>query len=446
MKFFLLILIFNFNSLYAVEHRVMQADLDLEVKLTSLALEIGQEISDELEEKGIENLSEAQGDVVEIMQRKAINYAHAYDQFYSKKFEGEYKKGFFVELVNKINWHEIFLSTKELLKNSMGIFKIYGKGYIVAFIVGSALEYTSYYLFALFNLKLVLSVAVLIPYGKTLLLLPVQYHEFVHRKKMRKILGSRARYNAFLSKRREIKKKLRLTGPQKILFPLLEDLEEQGLKAAAISKESTIGKVLKSAKRTFGLEVSGLDLYNLKKFLEENKISDASIDYVVNSPLPNYLKTGIVSQLLLEDPESNIRAGFLAEFSDSIIDLKAGVDQKAIKKWVRDLLNRPSVEEIRVLMANLPNGVDSRAAVVAWERHILPHYANEFNISYQQFRNLKKEMLLFKDQVLEKSGMNPQEFFEVFDRHFVKALKVNLNQCLEPEEMILKILLRGSVS
>lgn len=437
------------SQILAVEHRDLMRELDFEFKLTSLALEVGDELTRELKAKNAidPNTHEvvlSQQELIDTLQKKAMDYARAYEEFYAIKYEGNYKKGAFTELMNKVNWREVFFATKDVLKNSTSILKLYGVGYILAFIAGSVVEYSSYFFMAMLDMKLLLSVALFIPYGKTLLLLPVKYHEFVHRKRMQKLLGSKAKYNAFLAHRKELKEKLRLTSPKKFLFPLIEDLEEQSLKVATLSRESIPGKLLTGARRAMGFEVKGLDFHNLKIFMQKHDLNDATFDYVRLSPLPNYLKTGLISQMIIESSPSPIRAAFLAEFNDYLVDLVPTGNKGPAKEWIKELLDKPSVEKIRRLMANLPPGVDPKMAALSWEKFILPHYSREFNVGYLKYRRLLKEILLFKDQVLARESMDQKEFFELFDSHLSKALKLNLNQCTEPEESILRVLLKAT--
>lgn len=432
-----------FFSSHAVEHRQLMKDLDFEVKLTGLILEMGQEISREIPNSPNHNLSHQE--IIDLLHNKAVKYAVAYDSYYAAKYQGQYEKGSFTKLIRKINWHEIFLATKEHLKNSAGIIKLYGAGYILAFMVGTVIEYASYYFLALFNLKILLSAAVFIPYGNGLLIFPLKYEEFVHRKKMREILGGKEKYNAFVAYRKELRDNLKLTSPKKILYPLIEGLEEKSIKAAAISPKSSAGKLLSSAKRAMGFETIDLDYQNIKLFLKNHSISNQAIDYILDSPMPEYIKTGLISQNILESSNSNIRSKFLSHFNEFLVDIKPQGHRDDVKKWLKEMYDKPSVEKIRRLMANLPEGVEPKMVAQAWDKFILPHYSREFNISYFQYRRLKQEVLLFKDQVLQKENINQEEFFEIFDKHLTKALKFNLKQCEVPEETVLKVLLRGSL-
>lgn len=424
--------------------RQLQKELDFNVEFASIILRIGHQIDEEISKSPNKNarledfLDLEHEKIEEILKKRIMEFAEFYEKNITLPTE---HKGLFRRYFPLFQWRNV----ADFLKTSMvgleGFFKKKGIGVAIGIGLGIICEYSSYFLLYQFGLPQFIPIAMATPYGTILTGGPLVFNYFKMKKKIRKLLGGRQAFKAYRQQLKESYKKLQMKSPDQILFPLkdFKSASEDTVNALVLSKSTWWDAFLTK----IGLNPKRLSYPTLKLFMVMHNIDSKAIRWIREQEgLPYYIKTALITDHILKTSPEDVKAKFITRFASHIVEVKRAPYWAELKDWTLQVMAARDMKTIRGLMADIPPGVSPHQIVEVWERIILPHYATNFEMSYNGYRRLKEEVTLLKAMVIDDGSTNwNSRFYTEFERRLGRALRVELTTCETPEKNILIYLL-----
>lgn len=424
--------------------RKIKSDIDFSVEFTSLILRVGQQIDDDLKEKGsvqdarVDDFLYATDSKIESILKEKVSY---YAQFYEENIDipkGKIEK--FKYYLSRVNWSELIPIIKKSFVGLSGFFKRKGVGIVVAMFVGQVMEYTVYFSLYTLGLSKLIPLSMAIPYGTLLTLVPSVEERFRIKRKMTALLGGRDQYRAYQLQMKKSLEKLKMKKQDQILFPLrLPDTPEDAVDALVLSKKSWWHSLL----TRLGLNPKDLSYPSLNLYMLMNQIEDEYIIWVKDSDaLTHPMKTALIVEHLMTTLDGKDRLKFQKRFANNFTQVKRSHYWRALEDWTLEIMQAKNVDDIRRQMASIPYGVTPQQILELWENIILPHYSTSLDFKYTSYRRLKEKITLLKGLSYQENQPNWNKiFFEKFDEILLDSLKIALPPCKHPEGKALKILL-----
>lgn len=422
----------------------LKKELDFQVEFSSLILRVGSQIDRDISGSNKpatydQVIKLEEGKLEKILQSRVMEFAKFYEEKITLPTE---KKGLFRKYFPLLQFNNIADMLKQTMIGLSGFFKKKGIGVALGIGLGVVTEYSSYFVLYASGLPQLIPVAMAIPYGTTFTAVPSIFNHFKLRNRLRNVLGGKMPYKAFLRQKKEALKKLKMKSPDQILFPLsnLPSSSEGTVNALVLSKKTWIDNFLLK----LGMNPKRLSYPTLKLFTLMNGIDSPAIKWVRDHEgIPYYLKTALISDLILKSEDETIKNKFITKFSGSFVEINRAPYWVDLKDWTLKVMEAKKIEQILELMAQIPQGVPPEQIMELWEKIILPHYATEFDMGYGSYRRLKEQITLVKAYVESNPSPNwNSQFYREFSTRMQSALKVSIPTCKSPETTILKYLLK----
>ncbi|CAM9911225.1 unnamed protein product [Chrysoparadoxa australica] len=422
----------------------LKKELDFQIEFTSLILRVGNQIYRDISGSNKpatyqQVIKLEHGKLEEILKARVMEFAEFYEKQITLPAE---KKGLFRKLFPLFQWSNLADMLKQSMVGFSGFFKQKGIGVALGIGLGLVTEWSSYIILYASGLPELIPIAMTIPYGTTFTAIPTVFNHMKLRNRMRKVLGGKIPYKAYFKQRKESLKRLKMKSPDQILFPLshLPTFNDGTVNALVLSKNTWIDSFLLK----IGMNPKRLSYPTLKLFTIMNGIDSPAIKWVRDQEgIPLYLKTALITDLIMKSEDEAIKNKFKARFANNFVELNRAPYWANLKDWTLKVMEARKIEQILELMAQIPQGVAPEQIMELWEKIILPHYATEFDMGYASYRRLKEEITLLKAYVQGNPSPNwNSQFYREFATRMSTALKVSIPTCKSPETTILKYLLK----
>ena len=422
----------------------LKKELDFQVEFSSLILRVGNQIDSEISQtlndgtqEDLEKLEKVKLET--ILKAKIMEFAEFYEEKISLPIE---KKGLFRKYFPLLQFDNIADFIKQSMIGLHGFFKRKGIGVAIGISLGVITEWVSFIFLYQAGLPELIPLSMSIPYGSIYSTTPILLNRLKYKQKLTKLLGGKRSYKAFQEQERQSLKYLKMQSPDQILFPLqnIPGPQESKVMGLVLSKKTFIDGILLKLK----IHPKKLSYPTLKIFMLVNGIDSPAIRWVrEHEGIPYYIKTALISDLILGTESDEVKNKFLLTFNESLVELERTPYWIELKSWTAKTMNARTPEEILHQMGQIPPEASPVRIMELWEKIILPHYSEKFNMTLKSYRRLKEEISLMNAYVKSKDFPNwNSQLLSEFISRLQKAFKVTIPSCKSPETAVLKYLLK----
>ncbi len=359
--------------------RELIGDLELRLKLNSLILEVATQI--DREHPGLSPWNDG-GKLTSIFKQKSERLS----DFYLERFDslGPEQKSLFKKAWQQIKWENLVELFKRSTLGIQTMFKRKGFGIVIAIFMGFVSDYTVPIILTNLGLPWLIPVSAITPYQVIYSLLPQKVTELKIRFKVKNSLGGDKAYQAYMHQERATREALKAMSDDNILVPLIDQGSSQ---VTAINLRQN--NWFKNFLNRMGFNNDAFSYPTLKKFLENESISDDYIEQVMTHPrYKKWYKAALVAVHLQETLDEEKRILFRQRFDKNFINIQSFLPWDGFENWTKKLLKAKSVAEINTIMFEIPRGTPTRVILEVWQDIILPHYATETSLNYFKYRKL----------------------------------------------------------
>lgn len=424
--------------------RKIKSDVEFSFQFTSLIMRVGEQLDRDIARSKtraeVEDFLELQDQQIEaLLKSKVENYIKFYE---SNLPLPDAQKGAFNRFLNNIKWANLVDVFRSSFVGLSGFFKRKGVGAVLGMVMGQVMEYSVY--FALYSLDLtqLIPISMAIPYGTILSFVPNVIERFKLKGRLIKLMGGKEAYRAYQLQMKVALEKIKMKNADQVLFPLKtpESSSARVVDAVILSKNTWWNSFMTK----MGFNRDALNYASLNLFILMNNVDDDYIQWVKGSKvLDKYMKTALISEHLINLDDKDIALKFRTRFSENFTQLRRSNYWIALEQWTIDIMKAKTIDDIRVMMAKIPAGVEPQKILELWDGIILPHYSNSMPINYFSYRKLKEEITILKDLSYQSKAMTwNREFAEQFEKMIQKTFKLHLPECRHPEAVAVKLILR----
>lgn len=424
--------------------RKIKSDVEFSFQFTSLIMRVGEQLDRDIARSKtraeVEDFLELQDQQIEaLLKSKVENYIKFYE---SNLPLPDAQKGAFKRFLNNIKWANLVDVFRSSFVGLSGFFKRKGVGAVLGMVMGQVMEYSVY--FALYSLDLtqLIPISMAIPYGTILSFVPNVIERFKLKGRLIKLMGGKEAYRAYQLQMKVALEKIKMKNADQVLFPLKtpESSSARVVDAVILSKNTWWNSFMTK----MGFNRDALNYASLNLFILMNNVDDDYIQWVKGSKvLDKYMKTALISEHLINLDDKDIALKFRTRFSENFTQLRRSNYWIALEQWTIDIMKAKTIDDIRVMMAKIPAGVEPQKILELWDGIILPHYSNSMPINYFSYRKLKEEITILKDLSYQSKAMTwNREFAEQFEKMIQKTFKLHLPECRHPEAVAVKLILR----
>lgn len=422
--------------------RKIKSNIDFSVEFTSLILKVSetidQEISSGPHDAHVNDFLYANDAKIEQILKDKVKY---FAKFYEENLEIPAGKMAKIKYyLSRIKWKEIIPIIKKSFVGISAFFKRKGVGMVIALLAGQTLEYCMYFTLYSLGLAKFIPLSMAIPYGTLLTIVPSIEERFRIKRKLTKLLGGKEQYRAYQIQMKKSYEKLKMKKPDQILFPIeMPHQDPKKIDALILSKKSWWHSLL----TRLGLNPRDLSYPSLNLYMLMNNIEDGYVTWVKESDaLTQPMKTALIVEHLMRTMNEDARLKFQRRFANNFTKVKRSLYWRALEDWTLQIMEARDVDDIRRMMANIPNGVAPQQVLELWDTIILPHYSTSLKMNYFSYRRLKEKIAILKGLSYSKNQANWNEyFFKKFDEVLTESLHINFPVCDHPEGMAVKFLL-----
>ena len=423
--------------------RKIKSDVEFSFQFTSLIMRVGEQLDRDIAgsktQAEVKDFLELQDQQIEtLLKSKVENYIKFYE---SNLPLPDAQKGAFRRFLNNVKWANLVDVFRSSFIGLSGFFKRKGVGAVLGMVMGQVMEYSVY--FALYSLDLtqLIPISMAIPYGTILSFVPNVIERFKLKGRLMKLMGGKEAYRAYQLQMKVALEKIKMKNADQVLFPLKtpESSSARVVDAVILSKNTWWNSLMTK----MGFNRDALNYASVNLFMLMNNVDDDYIQWVKASKvLDKYMKTALISEHLINLDDKDIALKFRTRFSENFTQLRRSNYWIALEQWTIDIMKAKTIDDIRVMMAQIPAGVEPQKILELWDGIILPHYSNSMPINYFSYRKLKEEITILKDMSYQSKAMTwNREFAEQFEKVIQRTFKLHLPECKHPEAVAVKLLL-----
>lgn len=420
----------------------LEESVAFEMKFHNLLLNISNEIDRDLDGVAPELIEERNMD--EILRRTVGQFSDFYENS---------------NLIPKTNWQKIKkvlnsdISHKKIMQLFKNVnigaevfFKKHGVGISIAILLGYVCDFLVLSIAGGLGLKTLMGLSPFIPYSFAFSLIPNTYRHLQVKYKLIKKLGGKKAYHAYRQQIKLTAKELHLGDPYRVIFPshnYLVPIRTVGdvVESAVIPKSAKFAGLAGK----MGIDIKSLNYKSLILFLTTNNISNERLRSIrKNKTLSNWQKTAAIIDNLVFTQDDEMVIKLKKRFSSSFIEVKNLKYWKDLRPWTHRMSQLSSMDDIKKLLKEIPEFVDTREVMILWKRLILPQYAESMNINYFQYRRLIEDADILEGKARAFGGPWNEEFHQEFLETISRGLRsVHFSKCPNKHETVLLHLIRG---
>jgi hypothetical protein len=435
MRSFLFLILYSLLIQTSWAQESLKAEYQFSLEFTNVILQVGHEI--ERENPGIRNFDDIEKVKFEKIFKEKIN---TYAEFYAESLElPPSKKNIFLEPFRAMNVKNVWELFAVSFKKVKVLFKRKGFGVAIAVMMGMISDYVVPGILINMGLPQFIPVSAMTPWSVMYSTIPGSIEKLVVKRKIVKALGSKEKYLKYRDHLETVQKELRLKNPDNFLFPLRQMVDETEVIVVARNTwvKSMMGKL--------GFFQDSVSYQSLLRFMVGNGITNDYVQYVMTLKADRKVKTTLLIQHILSSDDENLKLSFRKKFSKQIFKLKTQDQWAGLMEWTKKMMDVQTLEDMQKLMSQIPDQLDSREIVALWEHMILPHYAEEFDMKYVEYRKLVQNFEAMKaslDEEVDKSFKEAGK--DLFHHYFSRSFRSgSLGGCSRSHDQVLKALMES---
>ncbi|MCO4792852.1 MAG: hypothetical protein KC493_04015 [Bacteriovoracaceae bacterium] len=348
------------------------------------------------------------------------------------------KKSIFLEPFRTLKINNVWDLFKVTFLKVKVLFKRKGFGVAIAVMMGMTSDYVVPGILINMGLPHLIPISAMTPWSVMYSTIPGSLEKLVIKRKIISALGSKEAYLKYQDNLGIIQKELRLKNPDNFLYPMrqVDDMSEVIVVAKNTWVKSMMGKM--------GFFQDSVSYQSMLRFMVGNGITNDYVQYVMTLKTEKQVKTTLLIQHILNSDDENLKLSFRKKFSKQIFLTKNRDQWSGLMDWTKKMMSVQTVEDLRKMLNQVPENLDSREIVALWEHMILPRYAEEFDMNYFEYRRLVRNFDSMKAILSEQSDKSFKEsgkdlFFDYFRRSFSG---IKLGGCNQSHDQVLKLLMR----